>query len=252
MKVVIIGTGNVATVLGKKISAAGHDIIEVAGRNREATDALAAELQARPVYTFSNLATDAELYLIAVSDTALYDLPAQLPALKGIVVHTAGSVPMQVLSTLERPHGIVYPLQSLRKEMAALPEIPLLIDASDETTAELLLNFASTLSSQVERANDMQRTQLHLGAVLVSNFTNHLYALAKKYCTKNSIEFSLLQPLIEETATRLRQYVPEAVQTGPAARKDLVTIQKHRQLIEQEPALLKVYDALNESILNFG
>lgn len=252
MKVVIIGTGNVATVLGKKISTAGHDIIEVAGRNKKATDTLASGLQANPVYTFSHITPDAELYLIAVSDTALYDLPAQLPVLKGIVVHTAGSVPMQVLSTLERPHGIVYPLQSLRKEMAALPEIPLLIDASDETTAELLLNFASTLSTQVERANDMQRTQLHLGAVLVSNFTNHLYALAKKYCIKNSIEFSLLQPLIEETATRLRQYAPEAVQTGPASRKDLVTIQKHRQLIEQEPALLKVYDALNESILNFG
>lgn len=251
MKVVIIGTGNVGTVLGRKISAAGHDIIAVAGRNREATDALATELQAKPVYTFDNLATEAELYLIAVSDTALYELPAQLPALSGIIAHTAGSVPMQVLSTLNRPHGIVYPLQSLRKEMVVLPDIPLLIDASDESTAGILVDFAQTLSPQVERANDTQRTQLHLGAVLVSNFTNHLYALAKKYCTSNGIEFSLLQPLIEETATRLRQYAPEAVQTGPAARKDLITIQKHRQLIEQEPALLKVYDTLNESILNF-
>ncbi|MGV3767894.1 MAG: Rossmann-like and DUF2520 domain-containing protein [Chitinophagaceae bacterium] len=251
MKVVIIGAGNVASVLGRKIREAGHEIVAVTGRNSSDTVALAEILNTSPIHGFSNIPPEAELYLIAVSDTALYEIPQQLPALKGIVVHTAGSVPMEVLSCTNRPHGIVYPLQSLRKEMAVLPDIPLLIDASDETTAGMLVGFARTLSPLVERANDTQRTQLHLGAVLVSNFTNHLYALAKKYCADNGIEFSLLQPLIEETATRLRQYAPEAVQTGPAARKDHVTIKKHRQLIEQEPALLKVYDALNESILNF-
>lgn len=250
MQVVIIGTGNVATVLGRKIKAAGHLILQVAGRTKTSVDMLATELSAAPVYDFGLVSREADIYLIAVSDTALYTIAEQFYIERGIVLHTAGSVSMDVLIPFGRPYGILYPLQSLRKEMDTLPPIPLLTEAMDDGTLEIVNRFAATISDHVEPANGIRRMELHLAAVITSNFTNHLYALADEYCKKKKLTFSLLLPLIEETATRIRKYAPASMQTGPAIRGDEVTIERHRQLISDMPELQKLYDVLNESIRN--
>ncbi|HAN39709.1 MAG TPA: DUF2520 domain-containing protein, partial [Chitinophagaceae bacterium] len=41
MKVVLVGTGNVATVLGKLIVQQGHTVVGVKGRAQQATETLA-------------------------------------------------------------------------------------------------------------------------------------------------------------------------------------------------------------------
>lgn len=249
MEVVIVGSGNVATVLGRKIKRAGHTVLQVAGRSKTAVSRLADLLESSPVLDFEKITPNADLYLIAVSDRALYSIPGMFRSEKGIVVHTAGSVEMKVLAPYHKRCGIIYPLQSLRSEMEHIPEIPLLTEASDEETAEQITRFARSISEKVAEANSQQRMELHLAAVLTSNFTNHLYALADDYCRKKQLDFSLLHPLIEETATRIRKHDPAAVQTGPAARGDQVTIEKHRGLISDMPELRRLYDLLNDSII---
>lgn len=245
MQVVIIGSGNVAHVLGRKIKAAGHQVLQVV--SRQLPTSLATELGAAATDDFSLLNTQAKVYLLAVSDGAVASVAANLPKLDGIVAHTAGAVPLQELSSA-RHYGVLYPLQSLRKEKTDYETVPLLVDGSTEMVKDTLLQFAKTLSTQVDMANDSQRLKLHVAAVVVSNFTNHLYALAHHFCQQEAIGFTLLQPLIEEVATRMRYFSPAEMQTGPAARGDEATIYNHLQLLEKHPQLQHIYQVLTQSI----
>ena len=100
------------------------------------------------------------------------------------------------------------------------PPFPLLVDAADPEDLRILEAFAKTLSSPGPAADDTTRLKLHLAAALTNNFTNYLYTLAAEYCREEKIDFSLLLPLIRETAERLDRYPPGALQTGPAFRGD--------------------------------
>lgn len=248
MHVVLIGAGNVATVLGRKISAAGHEVVQVYGREATHAKALGEQLQAAYTTNIGQLDNNAGLYIIAVADTAIPTVAASLQLKDKLVVHTAGSVSKEVLKAGSARYGILYPLQSLRKEMQHLPDIPLLIDANTTTDTLLLEEFAKTIATQVQIAGDEQRLKLHVAAVIVSNFTNHLYALAEQYCKKEQADFHLLHPLIREVADRLQYITPQQSQTGPAIRNDTTTIQKHLELLEGHGNIKDLYAWFTKSI----
>ncbi len=251
MNIVMIGTGNVAHVLGRKIMQCGHDVIQVAGRNAANAATLGALLHAQAVSEFPDIVTGADLYIIAVSDAALPDIESWIPVNKnGIVVHTAGAVSKGVLKKTARRYGVLYPLQSLRSNSVVIPEIPFLIDADSPGTLQTIQQFASTLSGRVLYADDEMRLKLHAAAVIVNNFTNYLYTLTQDLCMREALDFSLLLPLLQETVSRLRQYPARLMQTGPAIRNDQATMAKHLSVLEPYPELLKIYTALSESIAN--
>lgn len=248
MNIVIIGTGNVATVLGKLIISKGHKVIEVVGRDQKNTSTLAKVLNANGNINFENICEDGDLYLIAVVDTAIEIVSNQLVLKNKLIVHTAGSVSINVLNKPGNNFGVLWPLQTLRKEMQDIPEIPFVIDANNENTYVKLLSFTKSITKTVFRANDVRRVKLHLAAVIVSNLTNHLYTLADDYCQKESLDFKLLIPLIEETGKRIKSNAPINVQTGPAARKDEGTINSHSALLKGYPTMQKIYQMITESI----
>jgi predicted short-subunit dehydrogenase-like oxidoreductase (DUF2520 family) len=250
MKVVIIGSGNVASVLGKKIAMAGHIIVQILSKNINHAQKLAIILNANATDEFKAISNDAEIYIIAVNDDSVKEIAVQLNQVPGIVVHTAGGIGKQVLEVAGTSFGVIYPLQSLRKEMDDIPLVPVLVDGSNDIVTHQLKKFAETWSSQVTVANDEQRMKLHVAAVITSNFTNHLYVLAENYCNKENVDFELLLPLIEETANRLKNFSPSEVQTGPAVRNDLATINKHLLLLQNYPELRLLYLSLTESIIN--
>ena len=182
MRIVMIGTGNVATILGRKISGAGHEVAQVYGRAATHARTLSEQLQTAYTTNIEQLDNRADLYIIAVADAAIPAVAASLQVKDKLVVHTAGSVSREVLKKSSKRYGILYPLQSLRREMHQLPDIPLLVDANSPDDLSLLHDFAYSLSPQVQAAGDEQRLKLHVAAVMVSNFTNHLYTLAEQYC----------------------------------------------------------------------
>jgi predicted short-subunit dehydrogenase-like oxidoreductase (DUF2520 family) len=251
MKIVLIGSGNVATVLGKKLQAAGHSILQVAGRNKAMTEALSAALQAKPCLQLDELTKDADVYMVAVSDKALEDVVSQLSLTDQLVVHTAGSLPMDLLKNVSSRYGIFYPYQSINKEVEPLPDITIFVDGNNNETKQLLLMLAKTISTTVGTANDEQRKQYHLCAILVNNFSNYFYAVAEQYCNRHQLDFSKLLPLIKETANRLDRFSPRQVQTGPAIRNDSITIQKHLDLLTDNPSLHELYRQLSKSIQEF-
>jgi len=251
MKVVILGSGNVATVLGRKIRAAGHAIVQVTGRNETAVRSLAEELHAAPNIRPGGVDHSADIYLAALSDKALHELHQWLKLNKKMIVHTAASVSKDVLAGVSKNYGVLYPLQTLRKEQPNLPDIPFLVDGNTADDLALVQDFAYSLSEKVEVADDAYRLKIHVAAVLVSNFTNHLYTLASDFCTQKGVAFSMLQPLIEETAQRLRSLTPQESQTGPAIRHDDATIARHLDMLQDHPELEKIYELFTENLKKY-
>jgi predicted short-subunit dehydrogenase-like oxidoreductase (DUF2520 family) len=248
MDVVIIGTGNTATVLGRKLKEAGHHIVQVYGRDAKAASSLAYKLGTESTTYRSVVNRDADIYLIAVSDHAIEELITELKLGKKTVVHTAASVSKNVLRTTADHYGVFYPLQTMKRQSVKLPDTPIIIDASDEKTFEMLKSLAFSISDNVVEAGDEQRLKLHLAAVFCNNFSNHLYALMEDYCNKEKLDFHLLIPLIQETAARLSEMSPALAQTGPAARADEETINKHLVLLEGYPELKMLYGIFTKSI----
>lgn len=248
MEIVIIGTGNTATVLGRKLKAAGHEVVQVFGRDTIAASKLAYDLDTESTNYWNVVNRNADLYILAVSDIAIKEILHELRFPDKTVVHTAAAVSKNILKDSAKHFGVFYPLQSLKKEIAHLPDIPIIIDASDASTLKELELLAQSISDKVVEADDEQRMKLHLSAVIVNNFVNHLYALAESYCNNEGVDFALLLPLIKETAERLEYISPSQSQTGPALRNDRDTIEKHLELLKKYPHLKKIYETFTESI----
>ncbi len=250
MNILMIGTGNVATVLSRMFFHQGIKLSHVAGRNESKAASIANESGA----SFSSLdqipSISFDLAILALSDEYLLREAHSLPIADIPVVHTAGSVSMNVLKPLTKNYGVLYPLQSLRREMPHIPPVPFLIDANSDTLLEFLNTLALKISPKVMRADDETRIKLHLAAVWVSNFTNHLYALAHDYCQSEQLPFEILNPLIQETSTRIEMHNPSQVQTGPAARGDVQTMEKHLEMLKDFPEMKALYIKLSDSIIS--
>jgi predicted short-subunit dehydrogenase-like oxidoreductase (DUF2520 family) len=248
MKVVIIGSGNTATILGRKIKAASHDILQVTGRNAAAVQALASALGCNGNADVANIDHSADIYIVALADKALPQLHEWLQLDKKLVVHTAAAISRDVLQKVSKNYGVLYPLQTLRKEQPDLPEIPFLVDGNSADDLALVQDFAASLSNKVLVAGDELRLRMHVAAVFAGNFANHLYVLAEDFCKKEQLNFSLLLPLISETANRLRDLSPRQSQTGPAVRNDRVTLEKHLEVLNAYPELRQMYELMTASI----
>jgi predicted short-subunit dehydrogenase-like oxidoreductase (DUF2520 family) len=252
MNVAIIGSGNTASVLGRLFKQKQYNIVQVASRNVTHAKVLADELGAKHTDMNGLIDITADIYIVAVSDSAITDCLHFLKVDDKPIVHTAGSVSKNILKLASRNYGVLYPLQTLRKEMTDIPEIPLLIDANNETTLSILSDFAHKISQKVKIVDDESRLKIHLAAVVTNNFTNHLYALAENYCKSEHLDFDLLKPLIKETASRIEDLSPSKIQTGPAVRNDVKTIDKHMNLLNDYPELKALYLKLSNSIINFN
>lgn len=249
MNIVIIGSGNTAAVLGRKFVAAGHRILQVISRNAAAASELAYEWDTESANYMSLISRNADVYIVAVTDDALEEVTQGLILPGKVVAHTAGSVSMDVLKNVTPHYGVFYPLQTLRKDVSKAPDIPVFFEGSDQQATLVLQSLAQSISfGPAIPAKSEDRVKLHVAAVVVNNFTNHLYALAENYCRKEGINFHQLLPLVRETVHRLETVSPSVSMTGPAVRSDEDTIKKHLAILDSHPHLQKVYMFLTESI----
>lgn len=248
MRLVIIGSGNVATVLGRKLVEAGHEILQVFGRDADNATSLADRLGTSPCLAWQDIRRDADAYLAAVSDSSLPGLSIHLRLGNRLIMHTAGSVNAGVLQEISSSFGVLYPLQTLKKDRETQEEIPFLIDGNSEQTREVIRKLALSVSSNVSMAGDEERKKIHLAATIVNNFSNHLFASAYSFCQCEGLDFSVLLPLIRQTAIRAGDGDPAKMQTGPAIRGDFATVSKHEEMLDNYPGLKKLYQMFSENI----
>lgn len=250
MRISIIGSGNVATGLGRVFYTAGHEICEVFSRSPEHAAEAARPVNARPVTLLSGLHNDIDLFLIAVKDDAIAEVAATLADAGTAVAHTAGSVPMEILSGCSPDYGVFYPFQTFsRSRQTDIEGVPFCLEASNERTYELLEDLAGSIRGRIYRTDSAQRKALHLAGAFACNFTNHCYALAEELLEQEGLEFEIVKPLIRETAEKALLLGPRQAQTGPAVRNDREVIRGHLELLKSRPAYARLYEQLSESIL---
>ncbi|WP_233582324.1 Rossmann-like and DUF2520 domain-containing protein [Prevotella sp. OH937_COT-195] len=250
-RIVIIGAGNLATNLGEALLRQGIKVEQVFSRTERSAESLAKRLGSRRTTSFDGIVTGADLYIVSVKDCVLdIVLPKVLEkAAGGIVVHTAGSVPLSVFGDTNVAHGVFYPMQTFSKQKNVnFREISIFVEASDERTCEVLECFSHELTEKVYRLDSEKRRYLHVAAVFVCNFANHCFAIADDLLSAHNIPFSVMLPLINETVKKLEMLSPRESQTGPAARRDIDVINEHLELIES-PVARDIYEIMSKSIM---
>lgn len=250
MDVVLLGSGNVATHLGGALLTAGHRVVQVYSPTKAHAKTLAHTLNAGAIDDLTTVEAYADVYIIAVKDDAIAAVIAQLPSfLRGVVIHTAGSVDIGIFATHVANYGVLYPVQTFSKAKTVdFSTIPVAVEASDEATFTLLAKFADSLSGRVFSCDSKQRLSLHVAAVFACNFSNHFYAIAANLLEEHSLDFDLIRPLILETAEKVMSHQPKDVQTGPAVRNDERTMHRHLKLLENHPGLQAIYEKLSRRI----
>jgi predicted short-subunit dehydrogenase-like oxidoreductase (DUF2520 family) len=249
MKVVIIGSGNVATVFAKLLHLQQHKIVQVYSKQLLHAQQLAEMVDATAIDDVALINHSADIYILALADKAIESIASQLKLNNQLVVHTAGSVSINVLQQVSENYGVLYPIQSIRKEMSLSTPIPFAVDGSSVTVIVQLIALAKTLHPNVVHYNDEQRLKLHVAAIFACNFVNYMYVQSASFCASEHLDFTVLQSLIEETANRLQLKHPTEVFTGPAVRGDVNTINKHLELLQAYPNLQELYKMLSEQIM---
>lgn len=244
IKVILLGSGNVATHLFQAFSKAnGVEVVQVFSRTMSKD--FPETLQTSD-YKEINAA---DVYIICVSDSAISSVSSQLSFENRLVVHTSGSTDINVLDSKNRK-GVFYPLQTFTKNKSVdFSQIPICIETEVPSDFEIIEKLAKSVSNSVYLINGNQRKALHISAVFVCNFANHLYTIGNTICVKNNIPFEILHPLIEETAKKIKSLSPSEAQTGPAIRNDKKTIEKHIDFLTNENQK-EIYKILTKSIQN--
>jgi predicted short-subunit dehydrogenase-like oxidoreductase (DUF2520 family) len=247
IKVVLLGSGNVASHLIKAMEANDSiDLVQVFARSEKSIENL---INSSKITTsFSDL-KEADVYIISVSDKAIEEVSNQIPFTDKLVVHTSGTMDFRVMHPKNK-RGVFYPLQTFSKSKEVdMKSVPFCLETELEEDFEFVENLAKNLSNSVYKIDGEQRKSLHISAVFVSNFVNHMYQIGNVLCEENNVPFAILQPLIEETASKIKTLSPTEAQTGPAIRHDEPTIEKHLKAIEN-PAYRELYQKITLSIQN--
>lgn len=248
-KVVIIGSGNVATHLAQAIDR-HHHVVQIYSRNIAQATSLADKLSdSRPTADLSDIDPEADIYIISVSDDAIPSVAEALTKIKGIIVHTSGSVGLDSLNNIGKHIGVFYPLQTFSKTTEVnISEVPFFLEASDEPTMHTLENFANTLSGKVYYADSDRRQVLHTAAVFASNFFNYLLDISTELLEEKGYSLDVLAPLIKATAIKALNNGAYTSQTGPAVRGDIATILKHLESLDSNKK--EIYRLLSQSIID--
>ena len=246
IRIGLIGTGNVAIALAREIR--NHEtltLVQVIGRDK---NKLPKELITVPFSNQFNTLPTCDVILIAVSDYAIQEVSNQLSLTNAVVAHTSGASSIDLLSN-HKYRGVFYPLQTFSKQQQLnWSEIPILWEGNNKLADEKLENLSQLLSQIVTKSDEKQRLSMHLAAVVVNNFSNHLYAEAHRFCKSNHVSFDLLIPIIEETTKKIKQLDPKESQTGPASRGDIETIQRHKAIPMTEE-LKDIYSLFTSQLL---
>lgn len=245
ISVIVIGSGNVAHHLTHVFfKNDGVNLVQVYNRNIEHIIHLKNKVS---ITNNLKLLKNADIYIISISDDAIENFSSKLDLKNKLVVHTSGSVSINSLKG-NFNKGVFYPLQTFSKEKRInFENIPICIEANNKNNIQILENLANLISKKVYTITSKQREKLHVSAVFVNNFVNHLYEIGASICKQNNIPFDILHPLIIETATKIQKVAPNEAQTGPAKRNDIKTIEKHlNQLTDNQK---EIYSIITQSII---
>ena len=251
MRIVLVGAGRLATNLGQALRLADHDIMAVYSHTKANADTLCSVVGGLATDKITDLPLEADAFIVAVKDAALPSVAKQLA--KGreqqVFFHTAGSMPLSVFEGLSQHYGVFYPMQTFSKErLVDFNDISVFLETNDAVSMERLKMLSTTLTTHIYELDSEGRKHLHLAAVFACNFVNHCYALSAEVLAAKGLPFSVMLPLVDETAQKVHELSPREAQTGPAVRGDQNVMQMQANMLAGNPAVKHIYEALSNDI----
>lgn len=245
IRVTVIGSGNVAQHLIQAFQKSNKiELLQVFSRQKEAILPL---VEASKITNDWQQLSESDIYVIAVSDSAIAEVSSNFPFKNRFVVHTSGGAPLEELDSKNR-RGVFYPLQTFTKNKEVdFATIPICLESEFDDDYTVLEDLAEAINAKHYLISSSQRKSLHVAAVFVNNFTNHLYQIGKEICAEHQLPFEILKPLILETANKVQRLSPLEAQTGPAKRNDQNTIEAHLALLTNNTQK-EIYKILTQSI----
>lgn len=247
MRIALIGAGRVAACLGPRLKEAGHELTCVYSRTEESASALASVLDI-PFTTSLSEIPDSQVYLTMLADDAIVSLAPEIVSCcgKGLLLHTAGSIPLSVWSSAgARNCGVLYLMQSFSKNSVIdWSQVSAFIEGESCMIRELALSITPNV---MELSSDGRR-RMHLAAVFASNFSNRMFSISQELLERDGVPFCVLMPLIRETVNKLESMDPHESQTGPAMRGDRKVIEEHLEMLQNDPAWADIYRIVSKDI----
>ena len=241
-----------ASHLGLELVKQGTKVVEVYNRTPATGKELAVRLGATFIADIYAITNKADLYILAVADSAIAPLVDSLSLNDKLVVHTSGAMAMKILEQVSENIGVFYPLQTFSPSLkTGFRGIPVCIEANTMQGRQQLEDLAIRLSSIVYFVDSDNRKLLHLSAIFASNFTNFMYTVAEDLLLSHELPFELLKPIIGQTAENFSHGHVFQYQTGPAFRGDHHVLAKHRELLANHPDYLEIYDIISNNIIKY-
>jgi predicted short-subunit dehydrogenase-like oxidoreductase (DUF2520 family) len=234
------------------LEVSGNEILQVYSRTDHSANVLASKLNTNFTFNLSDIETNADLYIISVSDDALEQMISQIRIKAGLVIHTSGFLSMDTLSQTSKNFGVLYPLQtfSISREID-MKSVPIFIEANTSINLKRIKEIAGQISDNVFEIDSDQRKKLHLAAVFACNFPNFMYSVAADLLGDAKLNFDILKPLIKETSEKVQDLEPIDAQTGPAIRGDERLIAAHIEMLNDYPAYQELYKAISKQINDY-
>lgn len=242
----IAGAGHVATRLIAAFAEKGYKpmwLLSKSDKGKKLSEKYGVSLIQNP-----KDADSPDVWILCVKDDILTENYFRQFPENVLLCHTAGSVSISVFGRKENA-GVFYPLQTLSSDKEIdFSTIPVCIEALTAKDLHILTTLASIISRNVRQLDSIQRKNTHLAAVFVSNFVNYCYRIGYKILEDHQVDFSILEPLIQETAEKIKHLSPEKAQTGPAQRGDLSIMNEHINLLQPYPDFQNIYKIISNAI----
>jgi predicted short-subunit dehydrogenase-like oxidoreductase (DUF2520 family) len=251
----VIGAGNLAVSVVPAFKKAGIEVSRIYSRTYNHAANLAKHVNAQPVRSIQELGK-ADFYLLSVTDSCIEEIASTLGKVASkdsVILHTSGSTDIKVFKLYCVNYGAFYPFQtfSTTKPITDFSSVPVYIEANSEYTLLRIKELAEKISGKVSVLDSNKRMGLHIAGAFSCNFVNSLLSCAFDICNEFGIDFCDLKLLVEETTKKaFDSGNPVTVQTGPAIRGDIVTVEKHLKFLQANPELEKIYSVISKYIMN--
>ena len=251
MRIALIGAGRVASCMGPRLKEAGHTIVAVYSRTLKHAGELAATVGA-PAFDRLEALPEADVYLTMLSDDALIELAPAIVKVcpDALFLHTAGSIPIDIWKDAgAKRNGVLYAMQTFSKGIKLdWTQVPVFVEGNSPEVLVTVMALALDLSPNVKQLSSAGRKKLHVAAVFTCNFTNRMYAISEQLLADEGIPFSVMLPLVRETARKVETLSPAAAQTGPAVRGDRKVVNEHLELLKEHPEYAELYRLISIDI----
>ena len=261
LKLGFIGAGTVGTALAARLSGRGYPVVAVSSLSRASAQKLAQAASGCRVFDSSQAVADnTELIFITTPDDVVVSVVSEVNWHPGqSVVHCSGADSTDILQPAKEAGakvGAFHPLQTFASPRQAMENIPGSTFAleAEEPLLSTLKDMAVALDGQWVELKAKDKVLYHAAAVLACNYMVTLTKLAtdlwQTFDVPQEKATKALVPLLRGTLHNIETIgIPNCL-TGPIARGDIGTINKHLDALKTTaPNLVSTYRELGRQTI---